>query len=69
MKRVTDFSEVEYIVPDGTVLPDDVRDELRHYQSVRVKNTATGQAGYRYRIPRYLMTQWLGRFAAGWATA
>jgi hypothetical protein len=53
---------VEYIVPSGTELPDDVKWTLQFYAGVRVTNTQTGQTGTRYSIPQYLMREWLAKF-------
>lgn len=53
--------DVEYIVPDGTRLPDEVRKTLRLYNGTRVQNPL-GIQGTRYTIPAYLAREWIRRF-------
>lgn len=62
MERITDFAEVDYIVPYGTVLPDEISKTLAMFEEVYVVNRRTGQEDTRYHIPRYLMTQWLAKY-------
>ena len=50
---------VQYVVPEGTVLPDEVRSYLEFCIGTPVKNSATGQRGTRYIIPGYMMREWL----------
>jgi len=67
MKRLTvqELIEppIEYVVPDGTQLPDEIRYILRLYTGVSVTNTKTGQTGTRYIIPQHLMREWLAKYA------
>lgn len=51
--------DVDYIVPDGLKLPDEVRKYLELCIGMRVHNSKTGQSGTKYRIPAYLMREWL----------
>lgn len=65
MKKLTkvELSEppVEYIVPDGTQLPDEIANTLELYIGQRVTNGNTD--GTRYNIPAYLMREWLAKYA------
>jgi len=54
--------DVDYILPDGREIPTGLRKELEHRVGVRVHNAQTGETGTRYRIPAYLMRDWLQEF-------
>jgi hypothetical protein len=54
-------SDVEYVVPDGTELPEKVRKTLEHFSGLRVQNKL-GVTGTRYVIPAYLAREWLEQF-------
>lgn len=66
MKKLTDEElrepDVEYIVPDGTELPDEIRQILRLYIGKTVVNRTNGQRGTRYSIPAYLAREWLSEY-------
>jgi len=63
-RRITDEEmrepDVEYIVPDGLELPHEVRATLEFYVGKRVRNKKT--SGTKYRIPAYLMREWLEKY-------
>lgn len=65
-RRITDEEmrepDVEYVVPDGLKLPREVRSALTHYIGRRVTNKETGEGGTKYRIPAYLMCEWLEKY-------
>lgn len=63
MKKLTpkEMREVEYIVPDGTNLPEEIIKTLDLYIGVRVTNGI--QKGTKYTIPVYLMREWLSKYA------
>lgn len=54
--------DIDYIVPDGMKIPTGLRKELEHRVGVRVHNAQTGETGTKYRIPAYLMRDWLQEF-------
>jgi hypothetical protein len=54
--------DVDYILPDGMKIPKGLRKELEHRVGTRVHNAQTGKAGTKYRIPAYLMRDWLKEF-------
>jgi len=58
-------SDVDYILPDGMAIPRGLRKELEHRVGVRVHNAQTGETGTKYRIPAYLMRDWLTEFGEG----
>jgi hypothetical protein len=53
---------VEYLVPDGTPLPDEIRVILKHYIGEPLYNTRTKRFYTRYSIPAYLAHDWLTRY-------
>jgi hypothetical protein len=65
MKKLTEaeLSEplVEYIVPDGTPLPEEITKTLELYIGKRVTNGRTN--GTKYNIPAYLMREWLAKYS------
>lgn len=66
MKRVTDFALVEYFVPDGTALPEEITEYLKLYDPPRyVVQNSTGKHGRLYEIPRYMMAEWLEKYGKG----
>jgi len=64
MKKLTHqeimAGDVDFIIPDETPLPDQVKSELHYFSpGVRMVNKRTGQRATRYTVPASRLWEWL----------